>query len=173
MRIRLHLLAGNDDQVALARVVGGLERTAEDVVVRDGDRAETLGLGVVDELGGVDAAVVRPGGVHVQIGDDPRPVVERVCAVPSFAAAGSHRGVDLLELARDGREGVQLRVGARSRRLALAQLLVLGEPRRRGRGQLGLQVDAAGPHDRAARRGRLEGHPAEALRRPERRSQRC
>ena len=76
--VRLHLLAGNDDEVALAGVVGGLEGAAEDVVVGDGDRAEALRLGVVDELRRVDAAVVRPRGVHVQVGDDPRTVFERL-----------------------------------------------------------------------------------------------
>ena len=76
--VGLDLLARDDDQVAVAREVDRLERAAEDVVVGDRDRAEAFRLGVVDELGRVDRAVERPRGVHVQVGDDPRPVGERV-----------------------------------------------------------------------------------------------
>ena len=87
--VGLDLLAGDHDQVAVARLVHRLERAAEGVVVGDRDRAEALGQGVVDELRRVDLAVVRPVRVHVEVGDDPRPVAERVgraCATASSAA---------------------------------------------------------------------------------------
>ena len=42
LAVRLHLLAGDDDELAARRVVGCLERAAEDVVVGDRDRAEAL-----------------------------------------------------------------------------------------------------------------------------------
>ena len=96
--VRLHLFAGDHDQVAALGVVDRLERAAEDVVVGDRDRAEPFGLGVVDELGGVDRAVVRPRRVHVQVGDDPRPVGERL-ACRRLRRRVPRLGVELLELA--------------------------------------------------------------------------
>ncbi len=143
-----------------ARVVGGLECAAEDVVIRDGDRPEAFRLGVVDQLGGVDAAVVRPRGVHVQVGDDPRPVCERL-GLPPLAPARADRRVDRLELARHLLERVRLGLGAGVCALALPQRRVLGEPRGRRRGELRLGLDAARPRDRAAGGRCLEGHPAQ------------
>ena len=58
-------------EVAAAGQLDGLERAAEDVVVGDRDRAEALGLGVVEQIGDVDRAVVRPARVHVEVGEDP------------------------------------------------------------------------------------------------------
>ena len=72
-----------------ARELDGFERAAEDVVVGDRDRAETFRLGVVDELGRIDRAVVRPRRVHVQVGDDPRPVGERLRLAAARAAGAS------------------------------------------------------------------------------------
>ena len=101
--VGLDLLAGDDDQVAIASLVEDLERAAEDVVVGDRDRAEPLGLGVVDELGRVDGAVERPRRVHVEVGDDPRPVGERVGrrAAGGRAAAFHQPAVEVVELSRD------------------------------------------------------------------------
>ena len=48
--VGLHLLAGDDDQIAVARQLRRLERAAEDVVVGDRDPSEPDLLGVIDEL---------------------------------------------------------------------------------------------------------------------------
>ena len=101
--VGLHLLAGDHDEVAAARVVDRLERAAEDVVVGDGDRAEPFGLGVVDELGRRRCAVVRPRGVHVQVGDDPRAVRERLGLRAGSRRRAAERGVERLELGGDVR----------------------------------------------------------------------
>ena len=88
--VGLDLLARDHDQLAVARELDRLERAAEDVVVRDGDRAEALRLGVVDERLRLDRAVVRPVRVHVEIDDDPVAVAERVAA-RRWAARGAGR----------------------------------------------------------------------------------
>ena len=54
-----------------------------------------------------------------------------------------------------------LGVGARGGAVALAQRLVVGETRGRGRSELRLQLEARGRDDRATRRGRLERHPTQ------------
>ena len=137
-------------EVAVARQVDRLERAAEDVVVGDRDRAEPLRLGVVDELGRVDRAVERPRGVHVQVGDDPRPVGERV------GRRGAARGgascsdvVELVELGGDVGERAPAPRLARALLLRRAQRVVLGEPRDGRAGELGLR-----PRRRSARRSR-------------------
>ena len=50
LAVGLHLLARDDDQVAVARELDRLERAAEDVVVGDRDRAEPVRLGVVEQV---------------------------------------------------------------------------------------------------------------------------
>ena len=82
----LHLLARDHDEVAAAGQLDRLERAAEDVVVGDGDRAEALRLGVVEQLLDRDLAVVRPRGVQVQVGDDPVAVAERLGASATGAS---------------------------------------------------------------------------------------
>ena len=77
LAVGLDLLAGDDDEVAAARLLDGLERAAERVVVGDRDRAEALRLGVVEQLVDLDRAVVRPRRVHVQVAEDPVAVGER------------------------------------------------------------------------------------------------
>ena len=81
--VRLHLLARNDDQLAAARDLDGLERAAEDVVIGDRDATEPDRLGVVDELLRGDRAVVRPVGVHVEVDRDPVAVGKRVDVGPA------------------------------------------------------------------------------------------
>ena len=58
LAVGLHLLAGNDDEVASARELGRFQRASERVVVRNGDCAEPDRLCVHDEIGGIDRAVV-------------------------------------------------------------------------------------------------------------------
>ena len=65
LALRLDLLARDDDEVAAAGELDGLQRPCECVVVGDGDRAQTLGLGVVEEVRHGNGAIVRPAGVHV------------------------------------------------------------------------------------------------------------
>ena len=60
-------------------------------------------------------------------------------------------------------ERLLLGVGAGRGRLALPQLVVLGEAAGRRSGELRLQLDAARAGDRAAGRGGLERDPAEAF----------
>ena len=183
--VGLDLLAGDHDEVAAAREVGRLERAAEDVVVGDGDRAEALRLGVVDELGRVDRAVERPRGVHVQVGDDPRPVGERVgCAALRPPAALRQRRVELRRAARRRRRTSWPAAAARARSCsARAQRVVLGEPRDRCRrassgcsstprgaaiaqpGRLRLEQHAREPVDARARRSRSRSAAPRARRR--------
>ena len=162
LAVGLDLLARDHDQLAVAGVVGGLERAAEDVVVGDGDRAEALGLGVVDELGGVDAAVVRPRRVHVQVGDDPRAVVERVDRM-ARAPPRLQRRVDRLELTRDVGEVLALGLAAGARAFALPVRVVLGQACGCSSGELRLPLDAAWMGDRAACRLRLERDAAQPV----------
>ena len=89
LAVGLDLLAGDDDQLAAARLLDRLERAAEDVVVGDGDRAEALGLRVVEQVVDVDRAVVRPARVHVQVGDDPVAVLERRARRGARAGGGA------------------------------------------------------------------------------------
>ena len=146
------------------RVVDGLERAAEDVVVGDGDRAEPFRLRVVDELGRVDRAVVRPRGVHVQVGD--RSMAGRRAGRPCVARAPARRRASCrgASSSRGHLREVAVRLGVRARRARFAPrgAVVVGEPRRRCRGELGLQLDAVRTCDRAARRRRLECHAPQA-----------
>ena len=89
LAVGLDLLAGDHDQVAAARELGRLERAREDVVVGDGDRAETFLLRVRDERRRLDRAVVRVVRVHVQVGDDPLAVGERLGLVARVAAGAA------------------------------------------------------------------------------------
>ena len=88
LAVGLHLLARDHDQVAAACELDGLERAAEDVVVGDRDRAEPFRLGMVDQRGRLDRAVVRVARVHVQVDDDPVAVGERLGLVTPRRAAG-------------------------------------------------------------------------------------
>ena len=142
-----------------------LERAAEDVVVRDRDRAEPLGLGVVDELGRVDGAVERPRRVHVEVGDDPRPVGERVGrrAAGGRAAALHQPAVEVVELSRDVLERAACRFGPGGLLISRTKVRVLGQARCGCRCELGLLLDADGRRDRATRRLRLEQHAGAAF----------
>ena len=144
----------------MPRELDRLEGAAEDVVVGDGDRAEALGLGVVEQRLRLDRAVVRPVRVHVEVDDDPVAVAERIAVevrpVCRRAPPAGHRRVDVLEPLR---EPVEIGGdGLRARRLARArpQRVVLGESRHRRGGELGLVGEAGGVGDRAAARLRLE-----------------
>ena len=116
LAVRLHLLAADDDDVAVARELDDLLRAGEDVVVGDRDRAEAFGLRVLEQQLGRDPAVVRRARVHVQVDDDPvavaRAARRRACAL-RFRVA--HVLVDLLELVRD--VGERLPLGRRCARL--------------------------------------------------------
>ena len=89
--VGLHLLARDHDQLPLASELDDLERSAEDVVVGDGDRPEPLGLGVVDERLRLDRAVVRPVRVHVEIDGDPVAVAEEIGVGRRARADGRRR----------------------------------------------------------------------------------
>ena len=92
--VGLHLLAGDDRSARSRASSTASSAPGEDVVVRDRDRAEPDPLRVVEEIGDGDGAVVRVLGVHVQVGEDPRPVGERVGASerpPSGACGGRRR----------------------------------------------------------------------------------
>ena len=55
LAVGLDLLARDHDQVVAARELDRLERAAEDVVIGDGDRAETARLGVLIRSAGSTA----------------------------------------------------------------------------------------------------------------------
>ena len=155
--VGLDLLAGDHDQLAPARLLGRLAGAAEDVVVGDRDRAEALRLGVVEQLVDLDRAVVRPGRVHVQVGEDPGAVGERLAVAPPRPLAAAEAAVDPLELLRDGGEALRLGRRARLAALALAQLRVLGQPVQRGGRELRLVE-----HARRIRQHRAGGRRLEA-----------
>ena len=161
--VRLHLLAGNHDQVAPARPRDRLLGAAEDVVIRDRDRAEAFRLRVVEQLVDLDRAVVRPRGVHVQVGDDPGPVGERLRV--ALAACAACRPRPRYISSRSFATAAKLCVfgaGTRLTAAALAQRIVLDEPRDCCSGQLGLLEDAGRIGKRGAGGGRLEAQPGRA-----------
>ena len=169
--VGLHLLAGDDDELAAARLLDRLERAAEDVVVGHRDRAEPFRLGVVEELVDLDRAVVRPARVQVEVGEDPV-----VLSAARSAAGGAGGGRARRRSPRRGR-----RAPRRLRRGRLAALLraaravgvVRDEARSLGGGELRLAArpaarrslrpppaprrrSAAGPRRRDEDRGRPE-----------------
>ncbi len=128
------------------------------------DRAEPLGLRVVEQRGRLDRAVVRVVRVHVQVGDDPFPVGKRLGLVrPGRAAAARGGGVQPFELRRHVGEARTGDIRAACRSVALPRIAVLGEAEERGGGQLRLREDARRLDERAARGGRLLAEPAQAL----------
>ena len=163
--VGLHLLARDHGECASAREFDRLQGAAEDVVVGDRDRPQPLRVGVVEQLLDADRAIVRPRGVHVQVGDDPRPVGKRVGIGTSHAvtATAGESAVDPVQLARDVAKA-QAR-GAAGRSLPLAHLVVAGQPRDRCCGQLWLLERARRRGDRGAGRGSLEQEPRRARRR--------
>jgi hypothetical protein len=153
--IALHLLAGDDDEWAVPRELDCLLRAREDVVVRDGDRSETLGLRVVEERLDGDGAVVRVLGVHMEVAEDERAVGEGIAA-RGRAAAAQNGAVDALERVSERRHAL-----ARSRSPRLlgqrrAPGGVLGEARHRGGDELGLRLRAGRIEERHPCRLRLE-----------------
>ena len=151
----LHLFTGNDDDVVAARRVHRLERAAEHVVIGDRDCADSLVFGVVHKLRRINAAIEGPRRVHVQVGDDPRPVGERLGRLARPAALGQP-GIEGVELGCDAVERFPFGVRPRSLLLALAELVVLGQAGSRGGGELRLFLEARRVDDRAARGFRLE-----------------
>ena len=85
--VGLDLLAGDDDEVSSACELDGLERATEDVVIGDGDAAETDLFSVVEQVHRGNRAVVRPVCVEVQIDRNPVACGER----SSGAARGARR----------------------------------------------------------------------------------
>ena len=152
--VRLHLLAGDHDQVAPARLLDRLEGAAEDVVVGDRDRAEALRLGVVEQLVHLDRAVVRPatcacaGRRGSRAGR--RAARRRAARAPPAAAEAA---VDLVELLRDRGEALVLGASRAPRGLGARAAPSSSASRceRRG-GELGLLE--ARPADRPAPRRR-------------------
>ena len=140
--VRLHLLAGNHDQVATARPRDRLLGAAEHVVIRDRDRPEPFGFGVVEQFVHLDRAVVRPRRVHVQVGDDPGPVGERLDVPLARTPPAGEAAIHLVEILRHRREALLFGTGARFTSAALSQRVVLDEPRDRRSRQLGLLEDA-------------------------------
>src|SRR5207244_2412153 len=131
LAVGLDLLARDHGQRAAARALDRLERAAEAVVIGHRDRAETLGLRMVDELVDLYGAVVRPARVHVQVREDPLPVGERIerSARLGHAPALRQPPVELVVLTGDGGERLLLRARAPVRGAALAERVVLREAR--------------------------------------------
>ena len=109
---------------------------------------------------------MRVIGVHVEIGDDPLPVGQRLRLVPARRASTplSLR----VELLQPGGHGVEALV--RDRRAArgaveLARAVVLREPEQPRRRELRLRRDARRVDERAARRGGLHTQASEPVRR--------
>src|ERR687891_1603334 len=94
----LHLLAGDDRDAPAARELHRLSGAGEDVVIRDGDRAESLLLGVVEELGDGYGAVVRVLGVEVEVAEDEGASRMRVGRARDRAALAEDRAVEAFEL---------------------------------------------------------------------------
>ena len=155
--VGLDLLARDHDQLARSRGLDRLPCAAEDVVIGDRDRAEPLGLGVVDKRGRLDRAVVRPARVHVQVGDDPLAVGERLGrrrrARRSSTAACLE--VDALELLRNVRRSSRLR----AQRAAHPHR---GAGRLRPRRSAGARQPRQAPAARRRRAARRRAHPAAA-----------
>ena len=160
--VGLDLLARDHDQLAPARLLGRFAGAAEDVVVGDRDRAEPLRLGMVEQLVDLDRAVVRPGRVHVQVGEDPGPVGERLAVASARPLAPAEAAVDVLELPGDGGEVLRLGSSSGLPALALAQVVVLGKALERGRRKLRLVEHAGRIGERRAGRRRLEAQPSRA-----------
>ena len=152
--VGLDLLAGDHDQLAAARRLDRLQRAAEDVVVGDRDRAEPLRLGVVEQLVDLDRAVVRPGRVHVQVGDDPRR--GRRAARPS-RRRGTLPAAEAARRAARARAATAAKLCASRRRARLARLLrsrtspFSASRGDRGGGELGLVAHARRIGERRAR----------------------
>ena len=158
LAVGLHLFAWNDDQVAVARELGRCKRSADHVVVGDGDRAEADPVRIADEVGGVDRAIVRPARVHVQVAQDPVPIHERVGRARRPTAPARERPVDLVEPPRDRREALALRARARRLLAPRAEPLVLAQPGHLRARELGLRRDARRRRDRATCGSGLERH---------------
>ena len=163
--VGLHLLAGDDDDVAAARELGDLERAGEDVVVGDRDRAEAFRLCVLEQQRRRHPAVVGRARVHVEVDDDPVAIGERVSFALRRAAPAAQAFVDLLEAERDVRERLALRGRSARSRLALAVGVVLREAPHLRRRELRLLARPGRGGDGRARRGGLEREPRQAVRR--------
>ena len=159
--LRLDLLSGDHDQVAVPRELNRLQGAREDVVVGDRDRAEPLRLGVVDERHRLDRAVVRTVRVHVQIGDDPLAVGERLGLVGARCppAPRSVR-IEPLEPLGEGGEAPVLDALLARCGVSLAGRGILGEAEERSRRELGLRRHPRRVDERASRDGRLLAQPA-------------
>ena len=166
LAVGLHLLARDHGQAAVARELDRLERAAEHVVVGDGDRAEPDRLGLVEHVLDLDRAIARPRGVQVEVGEDPLAVGERLIRRRCSSLAPPREArVELFEVGRDVGEGLALDASPRLLGELAAQRLVLGQPRERRGGELGLLVHARRRGDRGAGGGRLERDAREAVER--------
>ncbi len=119
---------------------------------------------MLDQLARLDRAVVRPGRVHVEVAEDPLAVGERIGRPPRAPPAGD-APVHLVQLAGDIREGPALDAPAGFVAQLLAEGLVLGEPRERGGGELGLLLHSGRRGDRRTGRGGFERDPREPVER--------
>ena len=170
--VGLDLLAGDHDQVAVAGELDGLERAAEDVVVGDRDRAEpSASAWSISSSGSIEQSC------------DQSVCMCRSARIQSRSPSGSPSGAVLASRRLRARLRVErrraasattveaLRLGAacRLRARASAERVVLGEPRERGGGELGLLGRPAGRRSRS-RRGRLEQRDARCRPAPARRS---
>ena len=134
--VRLDLLPGDDGQRRRRR--HRLERAAEDVVVGDRDRPKPLGLSMSEQVGDVDRAVVRPGGVQVEIADDPVTAGQRlVCSCD--AASFCQLAVERVMVACKPHESVSLRTPVVLPSFPLAKRVVFREASRGGTGELRLR----------------------------------
>ena len=155
-------------RLAVARELDRFERAAEHVVVGDGDRAEPDRLGLVEHVLDLDRAIARPRGVQVEVDEDPLPVGERLVRarlLQGSLAAPPEARVELLEVGRDVGEGLALHASSRLLGELPPQRLVLGQPRERRGGELGLLVHTGRRGDCGARGGRLERDAGEAVER--------
>jgi len=160
LHVGLDLLARDHDQRPLASQFDDLERAAEDVVIRDGDRAQAFCLGMIDERERLDRAVVRPARVHMEIDGDPVAIAEKIGLthrarrdVPPSAGC---LPVKRLQVLGEAVEICEHGLLACLRRFRRAQSLILGKARDCRRCELGLLGDTSGLGDRATARSCLE-----------------
>ena len=97
-------------------------------MIRDGDRAESFGLCMVEEQRGRHSTVVRRARVSMEVDDDPVAVRKRICLSLAGAPAAAQPFVDVLQLACDVRERLLLGCAASRRGLPLAVRAVIRQP---------------------------------------------
>ena len=129
-------------------------------MVGHGDCAQADLLGVVEKVGHRHGAVMRVLGVHVQVGEDERPVGERIGACRRRGTPLAEDGaVEPLEVVGEAAEARLLGTSPRVGGGLCAPLSVLGEPRQSGADELRLDVRSGRIDQRHAGGLRFEREP--------------